>query len=83
MAGMTPEEPFMSKCRYATLRQNLAKLRRFRDAEDGVTAIEYGLIASSIALAFVAIAILLGDDVGAMFTSLAEAVQDATGSGGD
>jgi len=44
---------------------------------------EYGLISSSIALAFVAIAILLGEDVGAMFTSLADAVQDATGSGGD
>ena len=48
-------------------------------AEDGVTAIEYGLIASSIALAFIAIAILLGDDVGAMFTSLSDAVQSAPG----
>ena len=46
----------MSKRRYAKLRQNLAALRRLRDAEDGVTAIEFGLIASSIALAFVAIA---------------------------
>ncbi|MGY8995701.1 MAG: Flp family type IVb pilin [Alphaproteobacteria bacterium] len=73
----------MSKRRYASLRQNLVALRRLRDAEDGVTAIEYGLIASSIALAFVAIAILLGEDVGGMFTSLAEAVQDATDSGGD
>jgi Flp pilus assembly pilin Flp len=80
---MTPTEPFMSKRRTATLRQNLAELRRLRDAEDGVTAMEYGLISSSIALAFVAIAILLGEDVGAMFTSLADAVQDATGSGGD
>ena len=68
----------MSKRRYASLRQNLVALRRLRDAEDGVTAIEYGLIASSIALAFVAIAILLGEDVGGMFTSLAEAVQDVS-----
>jgi Flp pilus assembly pilin Flp len=81
--GLTLKEPFMSKRRYASLRQNLVALRRLRDAEDGVTAIEYGLIASSIALAFVAIAILLGEDVGGMFTSLAEAVQDATDSGGD
>ncbi len=73
----------MFKRCYVTLRQYLGGLRRLRDAEDGVTAIEYGLIASSIALAFVAIAILLGDDVGAMFTSLADAVQEATGSGGD
>ena len=73
----------MSKRRYASLRPKLAELRRLRDADDGVTAIEYGLIASSVALAFIAIAILLGEDVGSMFTSLAEAVQDATAGGGD
>lgn len=54
-------------------------LRRFGRDDRGVTAIEYGLIASCIALAFVAIAILLGDDVGAMFETLSDSVQDATG----
>ena len=73
----------MSKHRSATLRRNLPVLRDLRQSEDGVTAIEYGLIAACIAVAFVAIAILLGEDVGGMFTRLADAVQDATGSGGD
>jgi Flp pilus assembly pilin Flp len=56
--------------RFANLSSHVAALRRLRRDESGVTAIEYGLIASSIALAFVAIAILLGEDVGNMFTSL-------------
>ena len=54
-------------------------LRCFGRDERGVTSIEYGLIASCIALAFVAIAILLGEDVGNMFSSLSESVQDVTG----
>ncbi len=66
----------MSKPRFANLRSHLATLRRDKD---DVTAIEYSLIASSIALAFVVIAILLGEDVGAMFTELADAVLEATG----
>ena len=54
---------------------------RFLRCERGVTAIEYGLIAACVALAFVAIAILVGDDVGTMFTNLSDAVQDATEGG--
>jgi Flp pilus assembly pilin Flp len=45
----------MSKRQSATLRQNFAAVRRLHDAENGATAIEYVLIAYSIALAFVAI----------------------------
>ena len=37
----------------------IATLRRFMACESGATAIEYGLIASCVALAFIAIAILL------------------------
>lgn len=54
-------------------------LRRFGRDDRGVTSIEYGLIASCIALAFVAIAILLGDDVGNMFSTLSDSVQGVTG----
>ncbi len=46
----------------------------------GVTAIEYGLIAASIAVAFIAIVVLVGGDVGNMFTDISEAVNDAATS---
>lgn len=54
---------------------------RFARDLRGVTAMEYALIAACVALAFVSIAILLGDDVGAMFENLSDSVQDV--SGGD
>ena len=57
------------------------RVREIVEDDQGVTAIEYGLIASSVALAFVAIAVLLGDDVESMFTTLSDAVQQATESG--
>jgi len=57
-------------------------LRSFRHDDRGVTSIEYGLIASCIALAFIAIVILLGDDVGNMFETLSDSVQDFS-EGGD
>lgn len=46
----------------------------------GVTAIEYGLIAASIAVAFIAIVVLVGGDIGNMFSDISEAVNDASGS---
>ena len=56
-------------------------LARFVRDTRAVTAMEYALIAACVALAFVSIAILLGDDVGAMFENLGDSVQDV--SGGD
>ena len=56
-------------------------VRRFARDLRGVTSIEYGLIAACVALAFVSIAILLGDDVGAMFENLGDSVQDVSGGG--
>lgn len=56
-------------------------LRRFARDVRAVTAMEYALIAACVALAFVSIAILLGDDVGSMFENLSDSVQDV--SGGD
>ena len=41
------------------------------DKQDGVTAIEYGLLASLVALAIIVGAGLLGTKLGAMFTTIA------------
>ena len=53
---------------------------RFGRCDSGVTAIEYGLIAASIALAFLAIIVLLGDDIGSMFSNVSDAVQNGAAS---
>ena len=44
------------------------------DSEDGVTAIEYGLIASLVALAIIVGATALGTELGAMFSYVATKV---------
>jgi Flp pilus assembly pilin Flp len=46
----------------------------------GVTAIEYGIIAASVALAFLAIMVLLGGDIASMFSNVSEAVNNAGSS---
>jgi pilus assembly protein Flp/PilA len=46
-------------------------------SRSGVTAIEYGLIAASVALAFLAIVVLLGDDIGGMFSTISNSVNNA------
>lgn len=56
-------------------------LRWFAADVRAVTAMEYALIAACVALAFVSIAILLGEDVGAMFDNLGDSVQDVSGGG--
>ncbi len=49
------------------------------ESRSGVTAIEYGLIAASIALAFLAIAILVGEDIVNLFVTVADSVNNAGG----
>ena len=49
----------------------LQKLARFYWEEEGVTAIEYTLIASLVALAFIAGATALGANLRAMFDAVA------------
>ena len=46
-------------------------LRRFLSCEDGATAIEYGLIASLVAVAIIGGAGALGNNLGNTFTNLA------------
>jgi len=43
--------------------------------EDGVTAIEYGLIASLIAVAIIAAVTLIGTDLAAIFQFIADRLQ--------
>ena len=45
--------------------------RRFMRDEEGVTAIEYGLIASLIAVVIIVGATAVGDNLNALFTSIA------------
>ena len=51
-------------------------------SRSGVTAIEYGLIAASVALAFLAIVVLLGDDIGGMFSTISNSVNNASSTSG-
>ena len=46
------------------------KVRRFRRAISGATAIEYGLIAAGIAVAIIAIVNTLGSKIAGIFTTI-------------
>jgi len=56
-----------------------AKLAKFRKSEDGVTAIEYGLIAGAIAVAIIATLLILGDDINSLFETTSDALEDVAG----
>lgn len=49
--------------------------KRFLRDEEGVTAIEYGLIAALIAVAIIAGAALVGTNLGTMFTNIANCLK--------
>ena len=55
-----------------------ALVSRFLKDESGATAIEYGLIASLIAVAIIAAATTLGNNIGNTFNSIANEIQPAT-----
>lgn len=55
-------------------------LRRLRRDTDGVTAIEYGLIAGAIAVAIIATVIALGGDIKNLFGTTSNALNSTTGS---
>jgi len=54
-------------------------LKRFFREEEGVTAIEYGLIAALIAVVIIAGVTFLGDELDAIFSEIAETIQGAGG----
>lgn len=53
--------------------------RRFLRDEEGVTAIEYGLIAALIAVAIIASVTLVGDELILVFTRISTALSTALG----
>ncbi len=55
----------------------IAKLQAWKTAEDGATAIEYGLIAAGIAVAISAVVFTFGDELETMFTGLTTTMQTA------
>ena len=51
-------------------------MKNFVNDESGATAIEYGLIAALIALAIMVGAGAVGDNIGAKFNDIADALKD-------
>lgn len=56
-------------------------LGSFLKDEEGVTAIEYGLIAALIAVAIIAMVALVGDQLNNVFNCVAKYLQSSTGGG--
>ncbi len=55
-----------------------ALVSRFLKDESGATAIEYGLIASLIAVAIITAATTLGNNISATFNSIADEIKPKT-----
>jgi len=59
----------------------IKKVKGFFCEEDGVTAIEYGLIAALIAVVIIAAVTLTGTNLRAVFNGIAGALATALGAG--
>lgn len=59
----------------------MEKLLRFFKDEDGVTAIEYGLIAAMVAIVIIAGLTILGPALNTAFTTVGNKVNTAVGGG--
>ena len=57
----------------------MEKLMRFFKDEEGVTAIEYSLIAALIAVVIVLMVTMVGDDVNKVFNNIAAVLDEAVG----
>ena len=55
----------------------MEKLMRFFKDEEGVTAIEYSLIAALIAIVIVIVVTAVGGNVNAVFNNIAQVLNDA------
>lgn len=60
----------------------MESIRSFIKREEGASAIEYALIAGLIAVAIIAGATLLGEDIGDLFENIAEKVSSAADTAG-
>lgn len=61
----------------------MESIRSFIKREEGASAIEYALIAGLIAVAIIAGATLLGEDIGDLFENIAEKVSSAADTAGE
>lgn len=61
----------------------MESIRSFIKREDGASAIEYALIAGLIAVAIIAGATLLGEEIGDLFTNIAGKVTSAADTAGE
>ena len=55
---------------------------RFVKDESGATAIEYGLIAALISVGIIAAATTLGTNIGSVFTTVSDSLENAINGGG-
>ena len=53
----------------------MSKIKHFFTSQSGATAIEYGLIASLIAVAIIAGVTLVGNDLGATFNEISNSLK--------
>ena len=60
--------------------QTINWLKSFIEQEDGVTAIEYGLIAALIAVVIIAAITVVGTELDTTFTAIQVALQNANAS---
>lgn len=61
--------------RSATMLIFMQAIKNFLSDEEGVTAIEYALIAALIAVAIIAAVTLVGTDIAAVFTNISSKLQ--------
>lgn len=59
----------------------VAHLNSLRKDEEGVTAIEYGLIAGTIAVVIIGTLVIMGDDISSIFGKVSSALKDADSAG--
>lgn len=58
------------------MKNTVSYVKRFLREEEGVTAIEYGLLAALIAVGIIVAATLVGDELEATFNDVAAALQN-------
>ncbi|QCQ22961.1 Flp family type IVb pilin [Desulfoglaeba alkanexedens] len=56
----------------------MERILQFIRDEEGATAVEYGLIVGLIAAAIITVVATLGDNIAALFQTIADEVGDAT-----
>ena len=75
--GFCNGSTFTSKGEYPMFTNALTWLKSFAKSDEGVTAIEYGLIAALIAVVIIAAVTLVGGELQTTFNTIATTLQTA------